>query len=424
MLIEFQVANYRSFFEEDGISLVAAPLAGRTEGVRETRFSLAPKLLPVAAIFGANASGKSNLLRAISFLQGAIEKSFTDATSEGRVPRTHFGLTKKGQEDPTLLEISFIADDNLFQYGFSCNDDEFLTEWLYAYPKNKKQVWFERNGQVFSFGPHLKGRNQVISDITRPDTLFLSAAMKTNHSQLKVVSDYIASIDVNLKYAISGFEVSRALKNAELDPRVLLLLKMMDTGIIDYQRVDVDVPEEIREQIAKVSKVLNEVLGKGASAEVEGPPSTDIKFRHSGSDDGYGLLGADEESAGTRRLMILLGSALKALDSGTLLVVDELDASLHTRACQQVVQLFLDKSLNAKGAQLLFTTHDTNLLADQFLRRDEIWFVEKNNLGMSRVYPASEFRIRQTDNIEKAYLDDRLGAMPGRINPAWLIPND
>ncbi len=423
MLIEFSLSNYRSFLDEQSISMVASSLTGRETGLRSTRFSLAEKLLPVAAIYGANASGKSNLLRAVSFLQQAVRKSFSEAGPEERVPRRHFTLSKLGEELPTSLEIVFIADDNLFQYGFSCDNEAFQREWLYAYPRNKKQVWFERDHQDFSFGSNLKGRNQIISDITRQDTLFLSAAMKANHNQLKVVSDYISGIDVSLKYAISPSDVSRALRRKELDPRVLVLLRMMDTGIVDYEKIDVDVPEEVQEQVKKISRALTEVLGKDMGPEVEGPPSTDVRFKHLGAEEGYGLLSASDESAGSRRLLILLESAFKALDEGNLFIVDELDASLHTRACQQIVELFLDSELNSKGAQLVFTTHDTNLLTDEFLRRDEVWFVEKNACGVSRLFPASDFKLRRTDNIEKAYLDDRLGATPTKIEPKWLVRN-
>ena len=184
MLVEFRFRNWGCFFDEQTLSLVASNLTGRQHCLFETKYSSYKNILPIAAIFGPNASGKSSILSALSFLRLAVRRSFSEKRERTFVPRKYFKLAECGQDSTTELEATFICDDILFKYGFECDSKSFLKEWLFAYPNGRRQVWFERNGTEFEFGNNLKGPNSVVAGMVREDVLFLSAASAANHVQL------------------------------------------------------------------------------------------------------------------------------------------------------------------------------------------------------------------------------------------------
>jgi AAA15 family ATPase/GTPase len=198
-------------------------------------------------------------------------------------------------------------------------------------------------------------------------------------------------------------------------------LQLLNTGIVRFERIQQEpMPEELRSKLNSFNRAVEELLGQGAKAEIVGEQHN-VRFVHQSADGNGVQFEADEESAGSRRLILLLHQVFSALDSGGTLVVDELDASLHTQACRQVVRLFLDKDLNQHGAQLIFTTHDTNVLADGLLRRDEVWIVEKDVAGESHLYPLTDFKLRKTENVERIYLEGRLGGIPDKFDVNWLL---
>lgn len=416
MIVEFSVSNYRSIYDEQSLSMVAAKLNGRNNCITETSFSIAPQILPVALIYGANASGKTNILSALRFMKSAINSSFKESTEIPRVPRNVFGLSPSAAEANSKFELVFILQGVLYQYGFECTDTEFVEEWLYAYPKNRRQLWFERSNGDFHFGEKLRGQNKAISTLTKQDALFLSVAVSSGHQQLSAIAEYIKSIKVQLDYAIEGPQIVAKYQDRDLDPRTLAFLSFLGTGIVSYEKSNIEIPDEIRKKAAIFAKAINEITDHQSGFDPDQNIfTTDIRFIHEGAEEDAKPFRADQESAGSLRLILLLEEALETLDSGGVLVVDELDASLHTRACQHVVELFLSPEINKKGAQIIATTHDTNLLSFDDIRRDEVWLVEKNREGRSIFYSATEYKLRKESNLERVYLDDRLGAIPAKF---------
>ena len=396
--------------------MVASSLKGRDTCLVETEYSGFEKLLPVAAIFGANASGKSSLLNSMHFMQMAVSESFSQESEKPHIPRKPFKLRASSSAEPTSLALSFILDGTMIEYGFECTDEEFVGEWLYAYPNKRKQIWFERRNGVFEFGSFFKGRNSVVAELTRRDSLFLSAASATNHDQAKEIANYIKSLHFNLNYATPSTLVDHLFSEDEIDERTLKFLSYLQTGIVSYEKRSEMFPARDDENLQKLMKVINEISG---SETIIPEKRNELHFLHEGAERGS-LLRATNESAGSLRLILLLQQAFEAIDGGGTLFVDELDASLHTRACSALISLFLEESINKNGAQLIFTTHDTNILSSGEIRRDEVWLVEKSHIGESRLFSAAEFKLRSSDNIEKVYLDERLGGLPPKLHASWF----
>jgi uncharacterized protein len=418
MLIEFRVENHRSLRDEQVLTMQAArggegadPRPRRVPGTSEL-------LIPVAALYGGNASGKSNVLAALAFMRDAVMLSHRAWAPDEGVPRDPFAWGPKRGE-PSTFEVTFRQDATRFQYGFVASDACFLEEWLYAWPHGKKQVWFERDGQEFQFKENLRGENRVIEGLTRANSLFLSAAAQNKHPQLTGIftwfrdvmpinvrrerrrfggfpSDYRAAIaraaDANranglLDYLFGGGEL-----DDRLLPRLLTLLKKADIGIVDI-RVS---SKETSEEPPRVAQRL-------------------IQLKHL-SNHGDAWLPIQEESHGTQALFLLVYPILNTLDLGAVLLVDELEASLHPRMCQEIVRLFNDPATNPRNAQLLFTTHDTNLLGttlgEPALRRDQVWLTEKDKEGATVLYPLTDYKPRKAENMERGYLQGRYGAIP------------
>ena len=299
-------------------------------------------------------------------------------------------------------------------YGFEASDTAFDSEWLYDFPGSRRRTLFEREGGEFRFGRGLKGRNNIIADLTRPNSLYLSAAAQNGHEQLSQVSGYFRSVHGIYATAFPGVVVSAHLAEKETDNRVIDFLGKIGTGVVDYRQKEAEYADEIE---AVQRDVLTAMKKRGdVPADLEttmgGNWRTAIELAHRDQNGEKVYFDLDLESAGTRRLLFVLGFAFQALDEGTFLFVDELDASLHTQAAEAVLRLFCSPETNPKGAQLVATTHDTNLMRAPVLRRDQLWFTEKGADGATRLYPLTDIRTRKGDDIEKGYLQGRYGAVP------------
>ncbi len=381
MLIEFRVTNHRSIRDEQGITFEAR---GDRKDPRVRQVGK-HHLLPVAAIYGANASGKSNVLTALQWMRDAVVDSFSGWSPGGGVPRQPFAWGEARQR-PSTFEAVFFIDGIHHTYGFIVDDKAVLEEWLWVRPHGRKQVWFERKGQHFTFGEQLKGENEVIRAVTRPNALLLSVAAQMNHPQLGDVFQFFFAMEfarpVSDGFGDVGFpdflEVMDALKDDGFS-WLLPLLQAADVGI-----------EDIR-------------LGNDG-----------IELRHRTDSSDPAWLPLEEESHGTKRLMEL-GRSLRRRKS--VLVIDEIEAGLHPLLVRTVLDLFQKPELNPKNAQLLFTTHDTLLLGTllddgPLLRRDQVWLAEKGPDGASEVVPLSVYSPRKGENLERAYLQGRYRAVP------------
>ena len=405
MLLRFVVANHLSIRDRQELSLVASALSDTEDGLIDCASSPSGFVLPAIVIYGANASGKSNIVDAIYTMREMVLGSHeAGKPAAGVAQRQHFRLDSASVASPSHFEMDFMLGDVRHHYGFEATDKEFVSEWLFDYPSGRRRTLFERNGGEFRFGRALKGRNRILADLTRENSLFLSAAAQHGHEKLTSVFSYFLKMNGVMGYTIPGSIVSDALVNDELDQRVLDFLGEADTGVVDYRQVVEEIPESDRELMSKFS-----ALG------VITPPErrSHIELAHRGSEkDVYFDL--ERESAGTRRLLLILTRLFESLDSGSPLVVDELDLSLHTAASQALLSLFCSPNTNPSGAQLIATIHDTNLLDAPMLRRDQVWFAEKED-GATGIYPLTDIRTRKGDNLERGYLQHRYGATPRRL---------
>jgi len=449
LLLEFKFSNFRSFYEEQSLSFVASPLKGRIACVRDVTSPLADKVLPISVLYGANASGKSNATKALKFMVEQVLGSFSQSEKNKKINRMPFALKGDARETASRFEAAFMIEGVSYEYGFELNDTLFLKEWLNAYPKGKVQKWYSRDGGKYKFSDNLKGQKDSLSKITPDNSLFLSVAMRSDVKQLVKITDFFESIKFDLSANINEENLSERIREKRIDSRTIAFLNSIETGIQGYKLLPKQISTTERqvanafvENIDKLEGMLFDLVklnnpnisreGRLSEEEIEefrGELIDDLNkkiqvfFTHSGADDDVLGIAFSDESEGTKRLVRLVEDAFIALDTGKVFVVDELDASLHTRACTLFVKLFLDAEINKNGAQLFATTHDTNLLSDHAVRRDEAWFVEKDSLGQSKLYSASEFRVRKDQNLEDVYLDDRFGALPPKVDPKWLLTN-
>lgn len=412
MLLRFGVQNHLSFNDRAELSMIASSLKDTEAGLIDCIALTDEKILPVAVIYGANASGKSNFVSALSHMTAAVLHSHSKGDPEGGLNHYPFALDQSKFEEPSSFDIDFVIDNVRYGYGFDATKKAFTGEWLYMFKGNHRTKIFERNEEKFSFGRKLKGRNKVISELTRPNSLFLSAAAQNGHDQLGKIAGFFQSLRSDRRIEIPGVVVASQLTQGDVDNRVIRFLNKVGTGVVDYRKQSV----EVSPKIVEFQKIMVKALQKMTGQEIESPKldsdSFVIELAHHDCDGDKVFFDLNRESAGTRRLLLLLGRVFRALDRGAVLVIDELDASLHTQACEAILALFESSEINVNGAQLIATTHDTTLLQSKSLRRDQVWFVEKDESGGSRLYPLSDIRTRKGDNIEKGYLQGRFGAMP------------
>lgn len=394
MLRSFRFGNYRSFREEHELLLM--PLYSNERSV-----------LPVAAIYGANASGKSNLLDGLKFMADAVRESFAAWAPGGGVPRRPFKLDPGRRREPSVFVVELIIGDVRHTYGFEVDDERVREEWLYGYPEKRRRVLFERQGSKIKFGSTVAGGaaiTELLGELLRPNALLLSLAAQSGFEVVLpafrwFAEDVVFRNEVRTRFdqaAIAEFlqsERSLAIKLTEL-------LRLADLGISGIR--------------FHVPKPTDELVDDHDLPYALGQVANRVRLTHGPQGHAFDL---DEESAGTLSWLMLLPQALLTLRSGGLLAIDEIDASLHPRLTAALVGLFRDVEANPNGAQLLFTTHDASLLSpvlgDEVLTREDVWFVTKDEDGASELYPLTDFKPRKEgENLERRYLGGSYGGIP------------
>lgn len=427
MLLRFRIANFRSLRDEQELSWVASSLADPPEGLVHVA-DLGLDLLRVAAIYGANAAGKSNVLAALRFVSMAVQDSHRRWGPGGPIPREPFLLDSEGRTAPSRFETDFLLDAVRYRYGFEIDSERVLGEWLYAYPNRRQQLWFHRHDETaepFEFGKSFRGNNRSIAALTRRNSLFLSVAAENNHAALSPIYAWFAD---RLRFSGSENRDARlafTLEQIKIRKRAVLdLLRLADLGIddLDLERPTLD--SDVREALQ--SYAPDAVYRMDVTPDRFSDLSLMLTHRSASGPAGISLP-LEKESRGTRAWLSLAGPVLHVLETGAVLCVDELDASLHPRLAHEIVRIFQDPRRNPKNAQLLLNTHDTsllgNLLGGPGLRRDQVWFVEKDDAGATHLYPLTDFKPRRDENLERGYLQGRYGAAPF-VAPAPLADAD
>ena len=415
MLLRFGVSNHLSIRDYQELSFATSSLKDQREGLIDCDVAPHGSVLPAVVIYGPNASGKSNFIAAIRAMQTMVLWSQMRGEPDGGVLARHpFRLDHDSSGLPSRFDTDFVIDGVRHHYGFETSSKVVEAEWLYAFPKSHQRALFERQGDSFRFGRGLRGQNNNIAGLTRPNSLFLSAAAQNGHEYLSKVFGFFRSLlnvgNISVPGAVASNQITQ---DGGLDPRVLSFLETINTGVVGYRQRETELPEEFRAVRHELVTVLKKITDTPDNGEMdEDDKHVILELAHRGRDGEEIFLDLDLESAGTRRLLIMLGLAYRALDRGWLVCVDELDASLHTQASEAVLKLFCSRESNPKGAQIIATTHDTNLLKSSVLRRDQVWFTEKDPEGSTQLYPLTEIRTRRGDDIRRGYLQGRYGAIP------------
>ncbi|MEO5339483.1 MAG: ATP-binding protein [Magnetococcus sp. MYC-9] len=415
MLIEFSIGNYLSFCERQTLSMAASGLYRELpDNGFATGLTRMPRLLRSAVIYGPNAAGKSNIVRGALFMWDFVLNSVKGQAGDPIDVRP-FLLNSRNAYEPSIFEMIFIEDGVRYQYGFAADRERVRHEWLLAYPNGRPQRWFERyfdakTGQE-SWNLNKKflpGNREVWRDATRSNALFLSTAIQLNSTPLRPVFNWFdKKLRVFRPHAEIGRELSASLcQSAEGRLQVLKFLNQADMDI-----------EGIHLETRKIGELGMEDLPEGVrnalQLEMSGQEVIDIALERSTSDTGITVqLSWESESRGTQKLFSIAWPWINILKEGRVLFMDEMDTSLHHHLVRFLFGMFHDTEINKGHAQLISTTHDTALLDNAYLRRDQFWMVEKSADRCSELYPISDFDIERGEPLQRRYLDGHFGAVP------------
>ena len=377
MLIEFSVKNYRSIKDKVTLSLLASPDTTHDE---QLIIESKNRILPVVAVYGANASGKSNLLSAIQTMQDMVVGKSAQVLKNKKLPYDCFMFTEK-QELPTEFEVFFYYQGIRYNYGFSYNEKEIITEYLYHWPKGREAMIFSREKNAYTFRENIT-EQETLAGRTPPNKLYLVTSNEWNLPQTESAYRWFnEKLPDPAEQDTPDITMSMEDEKAEILKELLLA----DFGITQY-----GVNESSNKPYVLMGHQVN---------EKDEPQQYPLLLEH--------------ESAGTQRFFSRIGPWIRTMQRGGILIVDELDTSLHPLLTRRLVEMMQDPSINTQGAQLIFTTHDVMLLDLALLRRDQIWFTEKNpDTAATDLFSLWEFSPRKNENIRKGYLQGRFGAIP------------
>ncbi|MCQ2508786.1 MAG: ATP-binding protein [Dorea sp.] len=425
MLIEFRFKNYRSFRDEATLSMEAT-------GLSSFKNSLIPltstvKLLPACAIYGKNGGGKSNVIRAFWLAVQFIRNAQRTQHERAVIPVNPFSLNDYSKDEPTEFDFVYTVNGIKYWYGFSATREKVFSEYLYHAPKGQKALIFNRTGQEFSFTEE-KTKRSMIGEMVAENQLFFSVACTMNDAPCVAAMRWFRD---QVYFSRDYSDIPRQLLEYSEDKNMLKAIsdyaKAADLGIQDMQfefdskelkdddSLPKDIPDGIKTALVQFMHVLSETSNNGEVRLKMGEVTA--KASHQGqTKDGKKasyLIDLADESDGTRKLMALAPAIESALRTGGILLVDELERELHPKLVNYIIAKFQSKSANPNGAQIIFTTHNTELMNLELLRKDQLYFVDKQDKdGASELYSISEFATRTTDNIRKGYLVGKYGATP------------
>ena len=396
MLVNFTFKNYRSFKNEMTLSMEAASIQELSDAVVK---SCDEELLPVAVMYGANSSGKSNVLKALKTMRDVLLNS-VKLNPKDRLDAEPFSLDLTSGDEPTSFEIQFTLNNSKFRYGFDYTAEAIIAEWLYEKrPGEREFELFLRSGSEFKISKTRFAEGLGKQTATPDNRLFVSLVAQLNGKVSQSILDWFSNIEYMSGMDGNGYS-----------GKTLRTIFYQENG-----------NEEIMNLLHQTHLGFN---GIKVSMNLGEEDSVDSKTIHDIYDADGKVVGQKEfptdkmESEGTKKMIEIAGPIVDAIRLGQILIVDELDAKLHPFLTRKIIGLFMNKEFNKTGAQLIFATHDTNLLNIQYLRRDQIWFTEKDKSDSTDLYSLVEFRddsgnkVRNDRNIEKDYINGRYGAIP------------
>ncbi len=417
MLVNFTVKNYRSFKEERTFSMEASSIKEHEESVIKAGNQ---RLLPLTIIYGANSSGKSNLIFAIYTMQRMVKESVRLNESDPLL-YDPFALDEVSRSAPTLFEVQLIQGKNRYRYGFEYTKKEIVSEWLYENRLGEEEVeLFVRSKDVIEVSEKAFPEGRGKEDLTNANRLFLSLVAQLKGEKSNVVMACVGECNM-----VSGIETERYenftfemfMEHLNGADEAQTFFKELQLGFNSFSVKKTDITTE---KLASLPELKRQQVEKEMSTHtfVEAITTHNI-YNEDGQvlreDDFYS---DDMESDGTKKIIELSGPIFDTIITGKTLIVDELDAKLHPLLTRNIVLLFMDPERNKHGAQLIFATHDTNLLDRSMLRRDQIWFAEKDRVESTDIYSLVEFEedgqedANNKHDIERDYIRGRYGAIP------------
>lgn len=383
MLIQFTIENHRSIKDSAVISFAAS----KDKSLEACLLHPDEKrsLLPVISIYGANAAGKSNVLHALLTLKDMVAGDAAKLSKVQKLPWEPFA----GNDRPTSFEVMYIYGGVRYVYGVSFDAKKIHSEYLYHWPNGREALIFSRENGKYEFRDNIQEQT-TLSGRTPDNKLYLVSSNDWNLPQTENAYKWFFEDLCSITDLSSSSEtVAEIVKSDEQKARILKELLLADLGISDVS--------------------IKTISGKKEEPIIT---TTHRMIGEDGSTEHFELL-MDQESSGTQRFFARIGGWLQAIENGSLLIVDEIEHSMHPLLTRRLIEMIQDSELNKNGAQLIFTTHDAQLLDLTFLRRDQIWFAEKNeNTCATELYSLASFSPRKGENIRKGYLQGRFGAIP------------
>lgn len=434
MILQFSITNYRSFKERATLSLVASNYDKDTREseniIANEKFNL--RILKSAVIYGANAGGKSKFIEAMIFMKNFILYSSKDTQKGDPIAVEPFRLNSDSVNQGSEFEIVFKLKNNLYRYGFEVDKKKVIAEWLYNKTKTRENELFYRDFQEIEFKTKKLSKLETLANesLVRDNALVLSVLAQFNDNLAESFLDWFKDLKVISGLKEEGYINNTMLlsKNESKKDRILSFMKNADIGIdnfklkkrtfeeLDFKDDDDSLPKELKDALKGLNSYVKRTI-KEENREI----FSDVITYHKQYDSEGNFVKPiefslqEDESSGTRKFFALIGQIINSIDNGSVLFVDELDSKIHPNLVCKIIAIYNSREFNPNNAQLVFNSHDTNLLGSGLFRRDQVWFVKKDNYAESKLYSLADFKtadVRKNEAFENNYLRGKYGAVP------------
>jgi AAA15 family ATPase/GTPase len=418
MIVKFAVTNFKTFRKKAELNFIASNYdKSREEDNLYQCNTFGFNLLKSAVVYGANASGKSKLIESLLFMRRFILSSSRESQKGESINVEPFLLSTETIKMPSEFEIIFVHHNQLFRYGFEVDKEKVISEWLYYRPLTKEIELFVREGQHFSVHDRkfAKGSRLAKDKMVRENALMVSVAAQFNEEIANTIIDWFRRFRIISALQPKGYKGYSldCLHDNVKKKKILEMLKKADFNISDIYLEKVHIaqfPKKMPENLKKfvIQRINNE------KAELFALNTVHQVFDKNDNIANQVIFDMDDdESSGTNQFFALSGPIIDVIENGYVLVIDELDSKLHPNLVLKIIEIFNSAELNPKNAQLIFNTHDTNLLSTDIFRRDQVWFVEKDRLGAASLFSLADFKeVRKEANFENNYVKGKYGAIP------------
>ncbi len=418
MLVKLTISNFKTFRDKVEFSMIASNYDKSREDDNSTldsEFGL--RLLKSAVMYGANASGKSKMMEGLMFMRRFVLTSSKEGQKGEEIPVDPFLLQIESSERSSEFEVIFIHQHEMFRYGFEVDREKVVSEWLFHRPKTKEIEIFYRQGQQFEFHDRkfAKGSSLAKNRMIRENALMVSVAAQFNDKVSGKVFDWFKGFKIISALEPEGYK-SYSITSLKDQLKKAKILEMINSA--DLSISDVSLKSLPAEEFFKIHK--NEFPSSLIKrVKEDNAQFVSVQTLHQVFNEKQELTGLtsfnleSDESSGTNQFFALTGPIIDVIQNGYVLAVDELDSKLHPNLVLKIVEIFNSSKLNPNSAQLIFNTHDTNLLSADIFRRDQIWFVEKDRYGASKLYSLNDFKkVRKGSRYEDNYIRGKYGAVP------------